>query len=136
KGLCRGRPVPSAEALEALPHPLVRAVTLTGSTTAGRAVAAAAGERLKKTVLELGGSDASLVLADADPARAAEICAASRLVNGGQSCIAAKRFVVVESRRADFEAELVRRMRAVRVGDPLREETTLGPQARRDLRDE
>jgi len=135
-GLFRSLLIPSGAALEAIRHPLVRAVTLTGSTAAGRAVAAAAGERLKKTVLELGGSDPYLVLADADPARAAEICAASRLVNGGQSCIAAKRFVVVESRRAAFEAELVRRMGAARLGDPLREETTLGPQARRDLRDE
>ena len=136
KGLFRSLLVSSAEVVEVIRHPLVRAVTLTGSTAAGRAVAAAAGERLKKTVLELGGSDAYLVLADADPVRAAEVCAASRLVNGGQSCIAAKRFVVVEPRRAEFEAELVRRMRSATVGDPLREETTLGPQARRDLRDE
>ncbi len=114
----------------------VVAVTLTGSAAAGRAVAERAGACLKKTVLELGGSDAYLVLDDADLAAAAETCAASRLINGGQSCIAAKRFVVVEPVRAEFERRLVERMRARRTGDPLAEDTDLGPLARRDLRDE
>ena len=116
--------------------PEVAAVTLTGSTPAGRAVAAAAGASLKKTVLELGGSDAYVVLQDADLDAAAEACAASRLVNGGQSCIAAKRFVVVEPVLSAFEERLVERMRARRVGDPLDEATDVGPQARADLRDE
>ncbi len=114
----------------------VVAVTLTGSAAAGRAVAERAGACLKKTVLELGGSDAYLVLDDADLAAAAEACAASRLINGGQSCIAAKRFVVVEPALPEFERRLVERMQARRTGDPLSEDTDVGPLARHDLRDE
>jgi succinate-semialdehyde dehydrogenase / glutarate-semialdehyde dehydrogenase len=116
--------------------PHVQAVTLTGSTPAGRAVAARAGACLKKTVLELGGSDPYLVLEDADLEAAAEVCVSSRLVNGGQSCIAAKRFVVVEPVRARFEELFVAGMRARRVGDPLAEGTDVGPLARHDLRDD
>ncbi|HSD65260.1 MAG TPA: NAD-dependent succinate-semialdehyde dehydrogenase [Vicinamibacteria bacterium] len=116
--------------------PEVVAVTLTGSTPAGRAVAARAGACLKKTVLELGGSDPYVVLEDADLEKTAETCAAARLVNGGQSCIAAKRFVVVEPVLRRFEGLLAERMRARRVGDPLEEGVDVGPQARRDLRDE
>lgn len=114
----------------------IAAVTLTGSTRAGRAVAQTAGEVLKKTVLELGGSDAYLILADADLDQAAEICAASRLINSGQSCIAAKRFIVIESVRQAFEERLVAAMAKARMGDPRLEETTVGPQARGDLRAE
>ena len=114
----------------------IAAVTLTGSTRAGRSVAKTAGEVLKKTVLELGGSDAYVVLADADVEQAAETCAQSRLINSGQSCIAAKRFIVVDAVREAFEARFVEAMRRARMGDPRREETTVGPQARRDLRDE
>lgn len=117
-------------------HPLIRAVTLTGSTPAGRAVAAKAGAMLKKTVLELGGSDPYVILADADVERAAAICAKSRLINSGQSCIAAKRFVVVEAVREPFERLLVAHMQAARVGDPMDEATEVGPMARHDLRDE
>lgn len=116
-------------------HPLIRAVTLTGSVEAGRAVARKAGEMLKKTVLELGGSDAYLILQDADVERAAEISTQGRLVNSGQSCIAAKRFVVVEPLRKRFEELFVEQMRAVTVGNPLLERTDVGPMARRDLRD-
>jgi succinate-semialdehyde dehydrogenase/glutarate-semialdehyde dehydrogenase len=116
--------------------PEIVAVTLTGSTPAGRDVAARAGACLKKTVLELGGSDPYVVLEDADLEAAAETCAAARLVNGGQSCIAAKRFVVVDAARAPFEELLVERMRARRMGDPLEDTTDVGPQARHDLRDE
>ncbi len=116
-------------------HPLIRAVTLTGSGPAGRAVARKAGELLKKTVLELGGSDPYLVLEDADPEVAATVCTKGRLVNSGQSCIAAKRFVVVDQVRAEFEDRFVKRMSAARMGDPLDENTEIGPQARRDLRD-
>ncbi|PYQ21561.1 MAG: succinate-semialdehyde dehydrogenase, partial [Acidobacteria bacterium] len=114
----------------------VAAVTLTGSTPAGRAVGRAAGAALKKTVLELGGSDPYLVLEDADLDLAVESCVASRLINGGQSCIAAKRFIVVESVRKRFEELFVEKMRSKRMGDPLEDGVDLGPQARRDLRDE
>src|SRR6202043_470732 len=101
----------SSSAIDAIiAHPLVRAVTLTGSGPAGRAVAKKAGEMLKKSVLELGGSDAYLVLEDADIAFAARACAAGRLINSGQSCIAAKRFVVVESVLKAFEKAFVKEM--------------------------
>lgn len=117
-------------------NPLVKAVTLTGSTPAGQAVAQKAGSLLKKTVLELGGSDPYLILEDADLDLAVETCVNSRLINSGQSCIAAKRFIVVEALRADFETRFVERMRQAKLGDPLAEETEVGPQARRDLRDD
>jgi succinate-semialdehyde dehydrogenase / glutarate-semialdehyde dehydrogenase len=117
-------------------HPLIRAVTLTGSGPAGRQVAAKAGAMLKKTVLELGGSDAYLVLHDADLDLAATESAKGRLVNSGQSCIAAKRFIVVESARERYEALLVSKMKAAQMGDPLSETTQLGPLARQDLRDQ
>ena len=112
------------------------AVTLTGSTPAGKAVASKAGEMLKKTVLELGGSDAYVVLDDADVEATATTCVASRLINAGQSCIAAKRFVVVDAIRSQFEAAFVSQMRLARVGDPMEEQTQVGPMARQDLRDE
>lgn len=117
-------------------HPVIQAVTLTGSTRAGKAVAAQAGAALKKTVLELGGSDPYLILEDADLAQAAQICASSRLINAGQSCIAAKRFLVVEAVRPEFEKLLVAAMSQAVMGDPYAEDTTLGPQARADLREE
>jgi succinate-semialdehyde dehydrogenase / glutarate-semialdehyde dehydrogenase len=116
-------------------HPLVRAVTLTGSTPAGKAVAARAGAALKKTVLELGGSDPYLILEDADLDHAARVCVDSRLINSGQSCIAAKRFVVVVPVLEAFTERLVALMRAAKEGDPLAEGTDVGPLARRDLRD-
>ncbi len=119
-----------------LEHPKVMAATLTGSGPAGRAVAAKAGSLLKKTVLELGGSDAYIVLEDAGIASAAAACAKGRLVNSGQSCIAAKRFVVVEAVRAEFERHLVAEMQKAVMGDPRDKATTLGPMARRDLRDD
>ncbi len=113
--------------------PRVRAVTLTGSTRAGRAVAEVAGGALKKCVLELGGSDPYLVLADADLELAARTCVAARLINGGQSCIAAKRFIVVEPARSEFTERVVELMKAKRWGDP-RSDPDLGPLARADLR--
>jgi len=116
-------------------HPHVRAISLTGSSGAGRAVARKAGECLKKCVLELGGSDAYLVLDDSDIPFAAAQSAKGRLVNGGQSCIAAKRFIVIDKVRAEFENRLVEEMGKWRMGDPLDERTTLGPMARHDLRD-
>src|SRR5687768_13608211 len=104
-------------------HPLVRAVTLTGSTPAGRAVAAKAGSVLKKTVLELGGSDPYLVLEDADIEFSAAASAKGRLVNSGQSCIAAKRFIVLSPLLRRFEEALTRHMRAAKLGDPMDEST-------------
>lgn len=117
-------------------HPVVKAVTLTGSVGAGRAVASEAGSALKKTVLELGGSDPYLILHDADLDLAARTCVASRLINSGQSCIAAKRFIVVESVREAFEDLCVEHMQAKVMGDPLLESTDLGPQAKVELRDQ
>lgn len=117
-------------------NPLIKAVTLTGSTAAGKAVAKKAGEMLKKSVLELGGSDPYLILEDADLSQAVETCVNSRLINSGQSCIAAKRFVVVESQRDAFTEQFVDRMKQKRMGDPLDEANDIGPQARTDLRDE
>jgi len=115
--------------------PRIRAVTLTGSERAGRDVAAAAGRELKKTVLELGGSDPFIVLDDADVEHTAEAAAAARLINSGQSCIAAKRFIVAERIERPFLDAFVAAMERRRVGDPLAPGTDVGPQARADLRD-
>jgi len=117
-------------------NPLVTAVTLTGSTPAGKAVAAKAGQMLKKTVLELGGSDPYIVLEDADLDETVNTCVLSRLMNGGQSCIAAKRFIVVEKVRKRFEELFVQNMKTYKMGDPLDETMKIGPQARHDLRDD
>ncbi|QQS37268.1 MAG: NAD-dependent succinate-semialdehyde dehydrogenase [Ignavibacteriales bacterium] len=114
----------------------VKAVTLTGSVPAGKAVSSAAGASLKKTVLELGGSDAYLILEDADLKTAADICVISRLINGGQSCIAAKRFIIVESVYNKFEELFVDVMQSKKMGDPFDEQNHLGPQASIPLRNE
>ena len=111
----------------------VRAVTLTGSVRAGGAVAAAAGKAIKKSVLELGGSDPFVVLEDADVDRAAEIGAVARMINSGQSCIAAKRFIVHEKVADRFIEGFVEHIRRMQVGDPLDPGTQIGPLARRDL---
>ncbi len=116
--------------------PRIHAVTLTGSTAAGKTVAALAGAAMKPGVYELGGSDPALVLEDADLAHAAEICAHSRLLNSGQSCICAKRFIVVRAVLPEFEARFTERMRARRLGDPADPATDIGPLARADLRDQ
>ncbi|ANM30428.1 succinate-semialdehyde dehydrogenase [Acidobacteria bacterium Mor1] len=136
EGLFRTLLVGSSAVAGIIDNPLIRAVTLTGSTPAGSQVASRAGARIKKTVLELGGSDAYVILEDADLEAAARRCATSRLINGGQSCIAAKRFVVVAPCRARFETLLCEQMGAAVMGDPTVDGTTLGPQARHDLRDE
>ncbi|MFB6253411.1 MAG: NAD-dependent succinate-semialdehyde dehydrogenase [Halobacteriaceae archaeon] len=111
----------------------IKAATLTGSSRAGRAVASTAGENLKKTVLELGGSDPYIVLDDADVDAAAKTGAWARNQNGGQSCIAAKRFVVDERVYDEFVDKLVTYIEQLTVGDPMDEETNIGPQARPDL---
>lgn len=108
-------------------HPLVAAVTLTGSVPAGRAVASAAGQVLKKCVLELGSSDAYLVLADADVQLAARVCATARMINAGQSCIAGKRFVVSAAVKGAFELAFVEAMEAYVMEDSRNEATKLGP---------
>lgn len=126
----------SAQVAIPIEHPCVQGVALTGSETAGREVAALAGRHLKKTVLELGGSDAYLVLEDADIQHAARTCVDSRMLNNGQSCIAAKRFIVVESVRAEFEQAVVRFMQEYVMADPMQADTRLGPLARVDLRDQ
>lgn len=111
-------------------------VTLTGSTAVGQQVAARAGAAMKKGVFELGGSDAYLILADADLDQAAELCAESRLYNNGQSCVAAKRFIVARPVLTAFEKKFVAALNARRIGDPLDPQTQLGPLAREDIRTE
>lgn len=128
--------IPGVEINQVIEHPLVRAVTLTGSTSAGKKVAAKAGSLLKKSVLELGGSDPCLILEDADLELAAESCVNSRLINSGQSCIAAKRFIVIKSIEKQFTELFKQKMAAKIMGDPLDSNTDIGPQARTDLRDE
>jgi succinate-semialdehyde dehydrogenase/glutarate-semialdehyde dehydrogenase len=112
----------------------VAAVTLTGSTGAGRAVAAIAGRALKKTVLELGGSDPFVVLADADIEAAAKWAVRSRFQNAGQSCIATKRVIVEESVAGDFTEQFLSLVELLRLGDPREPDVTIGPVARADLR--
>ncbi|MEM9194968.1 MAG: NAD-dependent succinate-semialdehyde dehydrogenase [Myxococcota bacterium] len=114
----------------------VATVSLTGSTRAGKAVAKRAAATLTKTVLELGGSDPYLVLEDADLDRTVETCVVSRLINSGQSCIAAKRIIVVEAIRKPFTDRFLERMSEARLGDPMENSTDVGPLARADLRDE
>jgi succinate-semialdehyde dehydrogenase/glutarate-semialdehyde dehydrogenase len=127
--------VGSSAVASLLGDPRVAAATLTGSERAGMAIAAEAGRHLKKTVLELGGSDPFIVLDDADIAVAASSAADARLVNSGQSCIAAKRFIVHEAIAEPFARRFADELSARRMGDPLARETQVGPQARVDLRD-
>ncbi len=133
-GLFRAVLLSNAAAGRVIADPRVRAVTLTGSDRAGSQVAEQAGRHLKKTVLELGGSDPFIVLEDADLARAATTAAEARLINSGQSCIAAKRFIVVDRIANSFIERFTAEMRSRRVGDPLDRATAIGPQARLDLR--
>jgi succinate-semialdehyde dehydrogenase/glutarate-semialdehyde dehydrogenase len=136
EGLFKTLLIGSSEVAAVIEHPRVVAVTLTGSTPAGKAVAATAGGALKTTVLELGGSDPYVILEDADLGAAAKACAKSRLINSGQSCIAAKRFIVVDVVHDAFVKALRAEMAAATMGDPTSEDTDVGPQARVDLRDE
>lgn len=121
---------------EVIKHPAVKGVSLTGSTPAGKSVASIAGSVLKKCVLELGGSDPYLILEDADLASAAKTCAAGRLLNAGQSCIGAKRFIVVDKVYSEFLENFTHEMMNAQFGDPCEPDTTMGPLARMDLRDE
>lgn len=136
KALFRTLLLPSKHIAALIESEHVAAVTLTGSVAAGRSVAAAAGGALKKCVLELGGADAYLVLEDADPAAAAKVAATARMVNGGQSCIAGKRFIVVRAMKERFERALTEAMQAYAIGDPTNDGTKLGPMQSVEARDE
>ncbi len=133
-GLFRAVLLPNEAVAPVIADPRIRAVTLTGSDRAGSQVAQQAGQHLKKTVLELGGSDPFIVLADANLDEAARTAADARLLNSGQSCIAAKRFIVVEPVFDRFLERFVTAVAARRLGDPLAAGTDVGPQARADLR--
>lgn len=135
-GLFRTLLIPSEQVAAVIARPEIVAVTFTGSTAAGRKVAATAAMHLKKQVLELGGSDAYIVLEDADLDLAVTTCYQARLVNTGQSCLAAKRFIVVRAVRKEFERKMLDLVRNTIYGDPLNPDHKLGPMARTDLRDE
>lgn len=134
-GVFRWLPIDHAQAEALIAGPAVQAVTLTGSARAGRRIAALAGAALKKAVLELGGSDPFVVLEDADLDQAAAVAVLARFQNAGQSCIAAKRFIVVDAVAEAFLARFRAAVAALAVGDPAREETQVGPMARADLRE-
>jgi succinate-semialdehyde dehydrogenase/glutarate-semialdehyde dehydrogenase len=136
KDLFRTLLLPSSDVEALIKDTNVAAVTLTGSVPAGRSVATAAGSVLKKCVLELGGSDAYVVLEDADVEAAAKVAVTARMVNGGQSCIAGKRFIVVRSIVGQFERALAEEMRSFAMGDPTNEGTKLGPMVSVKARDE
>jgi len=125
--------MPTSDVADLIGRPEVRAVTLTGSGRAGKSVAEAAGTHLKKMVLELGGSDPFIVLDDVEIEQVAQSAVKARILNTGQSCIAAKRFIVMESVAEKFEAAMVAQMEALTVGDPTDEDSDLGPMARLDL---
>jgi succinate-semialdehyde dehydrogenase/glutarate-semialdehyde dehydrogenase len=135
-GVLRTLLVPGSGVESLIGDSRVRAVTLTGSDVTGTQVAAVAGKHLKKAVLELGGSDPFIVLEDADLEAAARVGAFARNQNTGQSCIAAKRFIVADAVADEFERRFAQAVVALRVGDPLEHETQVGPMARPDLRDE
>ena len=134
-GLVQVLLIEPAQVAGLIADPRIAAVTLTGSTEVGAIVAGQAGSALKKQVLELGGSDPFIVLADADVERAAEVAVAARFVNNGQSCVNAKRFIVVDAVAERFVAAFVRGVAALKVGDPLAVDTRIGPMARANLRE-
>jgi len=135
-GLIGGALVESKDVRALIEDRRIAAVTFTGSTGTGRKVAEAAGQALKKTVLELGGSDPYVILEDADLEHAADIAVKARMVNTGQSCIAAKRFIVVSPLKSRLEELVVERMKNLEMGDPTDPATTVGPMATIDLRDD
>jgi succinate-semialdehyde dehydrogenase/glutarate-semialdehyde dehydrogenase len=128
--------LPSKEVETLIKDGNIAAVTLTGSVNAGKSVATASGSVLKKCVLELGGADAYLVLEDADVEAAAKVASTARMVNGGQSCIAGKRFIVIRSILEPFEKAMTDAMRGYEIGDPRKEGTKLGPMQSVEARDE
>ena len=135
KGVLRTVLVPGSETGRLIEDSRIAAVTLTGSEAAGVEVAATSGHVLKKTVLELGGSDPFIVLEDADLDEAAQVAVTARFQNNGQSCIAAKRFIVVDSVAEAFEQKFVANTARLKVGDPLEYDTRIGPLARKDLQE-
>ncbi|MBN9482205.1 MAG: succinate-semialdehyde dehydrogenase [Bacteroidetes bacterium 43-93] len=135
KGLFQTLLLPSSRVEELIAHPAISAVTFTGSTVAGSKVAATAAAHIKKQVLELGGSDAYIILQDADMKLAVATCVNGRLVNSGQSCVSAKRFVVEKPVAKEFIAQFTEQMQAATFGDPTDRNNKIGPLARRDLRD-
>ncbi|MCK9521326.1 MAG: aldehyde dehydrogenase family protein, partial [Dehalococcoidia bacterium] len=134
-GVFRSLLVSSGRVASIIEDERIRAVTLTGSDFAGAKVAEASGRVLKKNVLELGGSDPFIVLADADIEKAAETAVNARYQNAGQSCIAAKRFIVVDAIADEFTRQFVERVQRLKVGSPADPQTEVGPLARGDLRD-
>lgn len=136
EGLLENLFIESKDVAAVISDARITGVTLTGSTAVGRIVASQAGAALKKQVLELGGSDAFIVLADADIQQAAKTAVKSRFINGGQSCVNAKRFIVEESVADEFVREFVAATKALKVGNPLDESVNIGPMARSNLRDE
>lgn len=135
QGLMQNLPIHREQVEPILRHPAVKAVSLTGSSRAGSQVAALAASQIKPAVLELGGSDPSIVLADADIDKAVEVLALSRIINAGQSCIAAKRLIVMNEVYDEFVEKLHKRLAALKMGDPSDPQTQVGPIARADLRD-
>jgi succinate-semialdehyde dehydrogenase/glutarate-semialdehyde dehydrogenase len=135
EGLFQTLLIKSPTALSLIESPYIQGVTLTGSLTAGKSVGAKAGEYIKKCVLELGGSDPYIILEDAHIEEAALTCVNSRLINAGQSCISAKRFIIIESQYEKFEKLFLEHMKRAIMGNPLDEKTTVGPLARSDLRE-
>ncbi len=136
KGLFQTLLVPSPRVEDIIKHPAISAITFTGSTAAGSKVAAVAAAHIKKQVLELGGSDAYIILEDADMDLAVKTSVDGRLVNSGQSCVAAKRFIAVKPIRKEFEQRMVEAMKAATFGNPMDESNKIGPMARKDLRDQ
>ncbi|MEJ2674506.1 MAG: aldehyde dehydrogenase family protein, partial [Acidihalobacter sp.] len=136
EGVFVNLPIDIEQSAKVIADGRVHAVTLTGSERAGRNVAALAGQNLKKAVLELGGSDPFIVLDDADLDLVLSQAVTARFQNGGQSCIAAKRMILTEAIADAFVERFVETVGALKVGDPLDEETRIGPMARADLRDQ
>ncbi len=136
KGLFQTLLLPSSRVETLIKNPAVSAITFTGSTVAGSKVAAVAAAHIKKQVLELGGSDAYIILEDADMDLAVKTSVDGRLVNSGQSCVAAKRFIPVKAVRKEFESRMVELMQQASFGDPMDKNNKIGPMARTDLRDQ
>lgn len=133
KGCFTNLLIESKQVKEVIDNPYVKAATLTGSEYAGKKVAEACGSKLKKTVMELGGSDPFIVLSDANIDEAVSTAVTARLINNGQSCIAAKRFIIQKEVYDEFVNRFVEKMKSVKIGDPMEADTDLGPLAREDL---